>query len=511
MPAVEESGKLRPMTQVQRAVSDALVTGLRTDHGVHRFLGIRYASAARFAGPLYLPLSGDVDATSFGDACPQMPVFSPLVPGGELGAPESEDCLHLNIWLPEGAGPFPVLVWIHGGSFLTGASSQAMYDGEALAAHGIVFVSFNYRVGPLGFLDLRSIPGADPGWIANAGLADQAAALRWVRDHIADFAGDATNVTVMGESAGGGSILHLLGAPQRSELFDRAIVFSGSAGFTFQPEVAASIASRFVAVSEIPVPQLATADWSKIVAAVGSTLGDPEVYAAAGMMPFHPSIDGEFVFEAPMETLRRGGASECDLWLSTTRDEMALFVDAAPIDPAKFAKRVARYAGTDVLIAEELVNKYRKQLGVEGLSTDVVDVWAAIFSDREMTLAIRQLLDAASPWSSNVFASYFNWDSPRRNDGRPVGAAHATDLPFVFGTFGVDGWSDFVGAGEPTRRTRANAVSLALQKSIVKFCADGDPGWVDWSHDRAMFIFGEHLGVQRDPLRSRADLWEGIS
>ena len=499
------------MDSATRTTAHSTITGTRTDRGVERFLGIRFATAARFSRPILVPLTGTVDATSFGGACPQIAVHSPLVPGGSLGAPESEDCLHLNIWVPQGEGPFPVLVWIHGGSFLTGASSQAMYDGEALAARGLVVVSVNYRVGPLGFLDLRSLPGADPNWTANAGLHDQVAAMRWVRECIGSFAGDAANVTVMGESAGGGSILHLLGAAPRSALFDRAIVFSGSAGFTFQPEVAATIALRFLTQSATSIAELATVEVQTIVAAIGPTMGDPEVYAAAGMMPFHPSIDGELVGEAPMKTLERGGAQGCDLWLSTTRDEMALFVETAEMTALSLSKRVARYAGVGAETAEAIIGRYEQQLAVEGLAAGPVDVWAAIFSDREMTLAIRGLLDAASSQSASVYGSLFSWDSPRRDDGRPVGAAHATDLPFIFGTFSVDGWSDFVGATDATRHESALAVSGALQESIVKFCSTGNPGWPDWSRDRAMFTFGSALEVCNDPLHTRVELWEGVA
>ncbi len=499
------------MTRVVRVVSSGVVAGTQFERGVQRFCGIRYAVAERFARPTALPLLGEIDATDFGDACPQMPVFSPLVPGGALGVAESEDCLHLNVWIPEGAGPFPVLVWIHGGSFITGAASQAMYDGSPLAGLGVVVVSVNYRVGPLGFLDLRSIDGADPTWTANAGLHDQVAAFNWVRNHIAEFAGDAANVTVMGESAGGGSILHLLGASQRSTWFDRAIVFSGSAGFTFEPSDAATIASRFVAGSGTPISQLSSVDVSTLIAAIGGTMSDPDVYALAGMMPFHPSIDGDLVLDTPMAGLQRGAATGCDVWLSTTRDEMALFVDASPMEPSKLAKRAARYAGLDIATAEQLVESYRKQLMGEGLETEAVNVWAAILSDREMTLPIRGLLDAAVAGAGNVFGSLFTWDSPPRADGRPVGAAHATDLPFIFDSFDVDGWAEFVGATGPDRESIAKVASRALQSSIVKFCSDGDPGWPQWSDDRAMCTFGELLKVQHDPLRAPAELWEAIA
>src|SRR5262249_26377836 len=152
-----------------------------------------------------------------------------MVPGSALGAAADEQCASVNVWAPttarDGEPSAPVLVWIHGGSFLTGAASQPMFDGAALARRGVGFVSLSYRVGPFGFL-APTPELAERGWTANCGLLDVAAALRWVRAEIAAFGGDPANVTVFGESAGGGVIVHLLGAPQRRTLFDRAIVQS---------------------------------------------------------------------------------------------------------------------------------------------------------------------------------------------------------------------------------------------------------------------------------------------
>src|SRR4051794_20618738 len=147
--------------------------------------------------------AGVLETQTYGAACPQPTGAAELVPGGALGAPCDEVCGFVNVWAPDDAHDRarPVLVWIHGGSFLTGASSQAMFDGAQLARRGAVVVSLNYRVGPFGFLAPTPELVAR-GWTANCGLHDVNAALRWVRSEIGGFGGDPASVTVFGESAG---------------------------------------------------------------------------------------------------------------------------------------------------------------------------------------------------------------------------------------------------------------------------------------------------------------------
>ena len=177
------------------------------------------------------------DASTFGPIAPQSAavpgITSPADP--ERSEPQSEDCLSLNVWTPavperpamEGGTGRPVLVFIHGGGFTSGSGSVFLYRGGNLVRNGdAVVVTINYRLGALGFLGHRSL--ADPdGFVGNWGIHDQVAALRWVRDNIAAFGGDAPNVTVFGESAGAFSVCTLLGTPTASGLFRRAIVQSG--------------------------------------------------------------------------------------------------------------------------------------------------------------------------------------------------------------------------------------------------------------------------------------------
>ena len=170
--------------------------------GVHAYLGLRFAEPPvgplRFMAPVAHEVRGEIDAGSFGPAAPQLPGMG-MVPGDATPSVMDEDCLFLNLWTPTTPGLHPVFVWFYGGSFLSGATSDPTIDGARLAARGqMVVVTVGYRVGALGFLSIGD---------TNCGLRDQQCALRWIQEHIAAFGGDARNVTVAGESAGGGSVL----------------------------------------------------------------------------------------------------------------------------------------------------------------------------------------------------------------------------------------------------------------------------------------------------------------
>src|SRR6266487_3334294 len=170
--------------------------------------------------------AGERDATSFGPTVPKgdyPPQYQPLFPEEVI---PGEDCLNLNVWTPaDGAGGLPVLVWIHGGSFMNGSGSVGAYDGAAFARDGVVCVTINYRLAAEGFLFLGD-------GIANLGLLDQLAALRWVQENIAAFGGDPGRVTVAGESAGAMSVATLLSMPLAAGLFGRAIAQSGAGAHT---------------------------------------------------------------------------------------------------------------------------------------------------------------------------------------------------------------------------------------------------------------------------------------
>ncbi len=203
------------------------------------------------------PWSGVRRATGYGNDCVQMPL-----PGdaGASGSTRGEDCLVLNIWRPASLAPgerLPVLVWIHGGGFLNGAASIPFFDGSAFARDGVVWFGINYRLGRMGFFAHPALTAARDRPLANYGLMDQLAALRWVQRNVAAFGGDPGQVTIAGESAGGISVMHLLVWPEARGLFHRAAVLSAadeatSVGFAISvPQVARCLRPKR-AVSRLP-------------------------------------------------------------------------------------------------------------------------------------------------------------------------------------------------------------------------------------------------------------------
>ena len=195
------------------------------------FRGIPYAQPPvgplRWKPPVALPAwPGVRKAQSFGAACIQ-PRSSAVGIYTNPPAKLSEDCLTLNIWAPEAAKDAPVILWIHGGSLVSGYGHEAMYDGSKLAARGAIVVSINYRLGALGYLAHPELSKESPDGVSgNYGLLDQIAALEWVKANIGAFGGDAGNVTIAGESAGGLSVLYLMTAPKARGLFHKVIAQS---------------------------------------------------------------------------------------------------------------------------------------------------------------------------------------------------------------------------------------------------------------------------------------------
>ena len=218
-------------TYLRVKINSGVIEG-SVSSGVRSFKGIPYAAPPinkyRWRAPQPVTPWIDVhDATAFGHDCMQTPeTGDPALSRATL----AEDCLVLNVWRPAATAPkeeLPVLVWIHGGGYVTGGSSPAIYDGSGFARHGIVFVSFNYRLGRFGFFAHPALIKANEGLVGNFAFMDQIAALRWVRRNIGAFGGNPNEVTLMGESAGGISVLVLLSSPRAKGLFHRAFVLSG--------------------------------------------------------------------------------------------------------------------------------------------------------------------------------------------------------------------------------------------------------------------------------------------
>jgi len=490
----------------------------REKDGVLLFAGIPYASPptgdARFRPPRPHPAwEGVRPAKRFGKVAPQIP--SPL--GGFLDALNldwDEDCLTLNVATPAlDDTPRPVMVWIHGGAFLTGTAATPWYNGASFARRGdVVVVSINYRLGALGFLYLgeRCDELARSG---NSGILDQIAALEWVRDNIRCFGGDPDNVTIFGESAGGMSVGTLLGVPAAKGLFHRAIPQSGACHNSVSREAAARVAELFSEKAGASgVEELRRLSVEKILEAQTSTLlhlaSDPGVIGderklLLGLV-FQPVVDGEVLPKPPIEAVREGAAADVAVLTGTNLDEAHLFLLANPpkLDRAKLVRRLDRVFGAGARALDTYASSRPEA------SED--DLFSAISTDETFRIPAIRLAEAQSAHQESTYLYLFTWTS-RAFEGR-LGACHALEIPFVFNNLTRGGVEDFLGKGTPPTR-----LAEAMHEAWIAFAHRGEPNHPGIDHwpgfetsRRATMEFGERIGIIDDPNASERKLWDGI-
>ncbi|HYR13853.1 MAG TPA: carboxylesterase family protein, partial [Mycobacterium sp.] len=317
---------------VRATIESGTVEGFTRD-GVNRWRSIPYArppvGRLRLRAPQPAqPWPGVRYCHGFGYCAPQQRMYTILAPGKYQ--PMSEDCLTLNVVTPKRPAdrPLPVMVFIHGGGYFMGSSATPIYDGAALARHGCVYVSVNYRLGALGCLDLSSLSNEDVTIDDNLYLRDLVMALRWVRDNVAVFGGDPDNVTIFGESAGAHAVATLLAVPAAKGLFAQAISESCAAGLVRSADIAAEYATKFAAllgarkddgahaVLAARPAELVNAFDRLIVAGQREMLG---AFAAG------PTSGSDYLPLDPVEAMRRGKAHGVPLIVGTNAEEARLF------------------------------------------------------------------------------------------------------------------------------------------------------------------------------------------
>jgi para-nitrobenzyl esterase len=451
--------------------------------------GIRYAAAPvgelRWRAPQPpAPWTEPADATRFGPVCHQL--TDPRIPI-DLGAPQGDDCLTLNVWAPADAQPGdgkPVLVWVHGGAYVLGSSAQTLYDGAALAGDGdAIVVTINYRLGAFGFLDLSGFDAAGVTFDTNLGLRDVLSALEWVRDNIAAFGGAADRVTLFGESAGAGVVTTLLASPAAAGLFGAAIAQSSPATSVYSATRSRAMATRYLellGLQPADAGRLAGAPTADLVAATKQLFNEvPERFP--GTLAFAPFVDGDVVPDFPVTAAREGRTHAVPLIIGTNEHEAALFrfmkSPLMPITPeaitSMFAAISAEQPGLQIPTEAELGATYRgrgKKPGM-GVARDI--------GFRMPSLWFAEGHGAQAP----TYVYRFDWATPLLRLLR-LGGAHATELPYVWGNL-VAGPKDptFKLGGMRTGR----AVSERMRTRWINFAATGeprggaaDPVWAPW-------------------------------
>jgi para-nitrobenzyl esterase len=474
--ALALSGAAALPATVQAQAGAAMVT---TDRGrlagvaqgdVTAWLGIPFAAPPvgdlRWRPPAAAaPWSGVQQATRFAPSCMQ-PLRDHGIAYYVGDDPVAEDCLYLNVWAPAARAPrggWPVIVYIHGGSFVAGSGRKPLYVGDRLAAKGAVVVSVNYRLGVLGFMahPALSAESADRA-SGNYGLMDQIAALRWVRANIAAFGGDPARVTAMGQSAGAMSIAALQVAPAARGLFQRIAAFSGS---------------PYTAVDADRVPSLAAAEARGVafqrsvgaadLAALRRLPADRLVAAQPPAMP--PIVDGHVLPGAPAQLYARGAAADVPLLLGTVRDEALGVPPVASV--ADFRAAVERLYGAR---APAVLALYPVTTDA-GAATQANRLWHDLgFATMMRSWARMQVAHGTAPvWGYSFERKHPYAAGVRFSDLDPVttGVNHTDDVPYWLGTY------DSLNA---TRRTRAwtaqdRTLGDGMQAALVAFARSGDP------------------------------------
>ena len=485
---------------------DAGVVKGSASGGVAAFKGIPFAAPPtgenRWRAPQPVqPWSGVREATAYAHDCAQKPFPGDAAP---LGTPPAEDCLYLNVWTPakHAGATLPVMVWIYGGGFVNGGSSPAVYAGTHFAERGVVFVSFNYRVGRFGFFAHPALTAENPdGPLGNYAFLDQIAALEWVRRNIAKFGGDPHNVTIFGESAGGMSVLTLMTSPMSQGLFQKAIVESGggrtlmgnrrlhesSPGQPSAEEVGIAFAKKngIEGTDAAALAKLRALPEEKVVDGLNMMgMGNP-TYAG-------PMIDGRIVTGTLEEAIASGRVAKVPVIIGANSNDIGF----------SFARNM-----------DELLTRFGDKAEVARATYDpdksnnfhaVGTVMAADQMMIEPARHVARVMTAAGEPAYEYRFSYVA-DSMRK---QWKGAPHATEIPFVFDTV-ADRYGDKLTPADEAAAKFAIAYWVAFAKTGDPN-GEGRPAWPRYDPKQDMLLDFTATGPvpTADPWKPRLDLTE---
>lgn len=495
---------------LEARVDGGIVRGA-VEHGVIAFKGIPYAqapvAALRWAPPQPVkPWRGVRAAQRYGADCMQVPFPGDAAP---LRTTPSESCLYVNVWRPKRTSSrgLPVMVWIHGGGFVNGGTSPAVYDGTEFARDGVILISFNYRLGNFGFFAFPALTRqmqAQGGLIGNYGFMDQIFALKWIQRNAPAFGGNPHNVTIFGESAGGISVHALLTTPLADGLFERAIIESGggrsgilpSRPVSGSPQSAEAIgvklarhfgirgegARALAALRELPA--------AKLVDGLNmATMNATPTYVGG------PILDGKLNLGPPREVYAAGGGARVPVMIGANSADLGSM-------PAKSLQALFALFGPGAKAAQAIYDPQGRRT-LEQVSLEAGgDQWMV-----EPARAIARILSGRGQPVYEFRFSYVAGSLFNTSDGA-LGAMHASEIPFVF---------DTVTAHYGKQTSRADeAMARVMHEYWVAFAKTGKPAhaglhsWPEY-HERTdrLMNFTEHGPVpEADPWRMRLDVAE---
>ncbi|MFF3984544.1 carboxylesterase family protein [Streptomyces sp. NPDC001797] len=458
--------------------------------GYAEFLGIPYAAAPypdhAFAPPRPpAPFHGVFQAVTPGATAAHPHVAQELFPDPVVEGPNP---LNLNVYAPTGtSGHHPVVVWLHGGGFFSGGNASPWYTGGSFARDGVVLVVPNYRLAAEGFMVL------DDG-IANRALLDITMALTWVRDTIEAFRGDPTNVTVAGQSAGAAAALTLSGCPAARGLFHRLAVMSAGTPLLSSLTRAETLSEDFAAMlgaprtrsalTRVPVRErleLEAAWLPREVLAPAAEVDERARRARSDSLRWQPTLDGRVITASPYDALAEPGTVD-SLMIGTTAEEWNFVLGS--VDPAP-SLEAARQGFANLGFTGQDLEDY-----LHALETDNPGhALAQALSDRTFRTPARAVADGAATAGIPTYAYQFAWPAPL------FGAAHCTDLPFVFDHLDAPGAAHLLGPDAPAH------LATALHGALVRFAHDGNPGWSAYNtRTRPVMVFDDDIREVPDAL-----------
>lgn len=473
------------------AIQSGMITGARQG-SIRVFKGIPYAAppigGLRWRAPEPAPVwSGVRKADAFSPICPQVGAY----PDDSPAEPMSEDCLTLNLWTPATSAQqrLPVMVWIYGGGLQNGSGSTPLYAGDRLATHGVVVVTFNYRLGALGFLAHPQLNReSGHGGSGNYGLLDQIAALKWVQRNIAAFGGDPNQVTIFGQSSGAMSVSALIASPLAKGLFRRAIAESGG---IFEP----------VALDPLFTPAGAADAGQSFARKAGATnLADLRRLSVANILrvPFHPqfNIDGHVLTRSPYDAYAAGTQNKVDVLLGTNAEEGQYFLDKTNVTVANLREVLGAHFPSWLV----------RLVGVSSATNNAEARAAAVAFEGDMRFRWDMWVwarHAASADQGKAYLYQFSRRPPFRPGNRNfgLGAAHGAEMPYVFGHLDPEtaAW---------TSRDRGLATAVATY--WTNFAKTGNPNgpnlpqWPDFGNARDQVMnLGDVIGPVRIPEEGR--------
>jgi para-nitrobenzyl esterase len=426
---------------------------------------------------------------------------------------QDEDCLYLNLVSPGlDNAKRPVMLWIHGGGFRTGSGSTPLYDSRTLSKRGdAVVVTINYRLGPLGFLNLNEVTKGQIPSTGNEGLLDQIAALQWVRDNIEIFGGNPHNVTIFGESAGGMSVGSLMAIPTARGLFHKAIPQSGAAHTSKTLDKAIQISEHFLDILSIKPENcdaLRNLSPEQLLNAANElAIRGQTTVRDIGGMPLQPVVDGNVLPKVPYEAIKEGSARGIAVLVGSTLEEWKLFAAMDPrvakTDEERLLKRCRRLIpGGD---AEAIIAAYQEARTKRGEPAGPADLFIAIQTDRIFRIPALRLAEAQVRQGSSAYEYLFTWPSPF-SEGK-LGACHALELGFLFGT----NEDKFFGSGPA-----ADKLAREIQDAWLAFARKGDPScetlgaWPIYGQARETMILGTESGLQEAPYEQERQSWDTV-